>query len=248
MPSSVHRREDVGVAAEARRPLVLHGHDAAVGRASQHVQRDLELGTVHVREPDASDQSGIDQSPQRDHLVAVGELGIVAMVLVQLDDVDVESGTARLARGAQACRARVTPPRLPRTAGQSALRRDEHAIQVGRAGVRAQRLGDECLVVADGVPGGRVDVGGVEQRDAQVEGAVHGLERAIAMVDHVLEGHRHAAEADRGHVQVADAAGGERHPGILVTRNRAPRWPVPATAPRAPPVPPRPSAAPRGGQ
>src|SRR5690606_32954720 len=84
-----------------------------------------------------------------------------------------------------------------------ALGRDEDVG--GVAAVRGERLGDERLVVADLVGVEVVGVGGVDEGDAGVQGGVDGRHRAGA-VRATLDGHRHAAEPDRTHPHVPDAA------------------------------------------
>ena len=64
------------------------------------------------------------------------------------------------------------------------------------------RLADQDLV---GV--GAVDVGGVEERDAEVEGAVDRRD-PFGLVGRAVElGHAHAAEAEGGHGEGAEIAG-----------------------------------------
>jgi hypothetical protein len=51
-----------------------------------------------------------------------------------------------------------------------------------------------------------VELGGVDEVDAQLEGALDGLD-ALALIGGAVErGHPHAAEADRGHLEVSKVA------------------------------------------
>ena len=78
-------------------------------------------------------------------------------------------------------------------------------IQVAK--VLAERLGDEALVVAEGIPGGCIDVGGVEKGHPGIDCGVNSGDGALSGgLVWLVEGGLHAAKTDSRKVKFAHRA------------------------------------------
>ena len=90
--------------------------------------------------------------------------------------------------------------RRPRRHGEAALRGEDHVV----APTAVERLGDDLLALA-----GRVDVGGVDEVDAGVEGAVDDGDAVVVVpVAELAEHHGAEAQARDLHPGVAEGAVG----------------------------------------
>ena len=94
-------------------------------------------------------------------------------------------------------------------AADAALGRDQHLLAAPAQGPR-----DELLVVAETAVArmavGAVAVGGVDERDPEVEGGVDGGDGAVRVGEAAVAagpGERHPAEAERADGAVAEGAG-----------------------------------------
>ena len=117
------------------------------------------------------------------------------MLVVQVDVIGVEPLERALERRADVGRAAVNVPRaLARVRDEAELRGQHHLVAPA-----FQRPPDELLVGE-----GTVDLGGVDEGDAQVDRPVNGPDRlgVIQVIRAVGPGHAHGAKADPGYVQV----------------------------------------------
>src|SRR5699024_2604650 len=116
---------------------------------------------------DLADRALLLEGGERLDPVGVVYAAVRPVPVVEIHRVSAEGGQGLLERGAEVGGGAVAASVL-RGAGDAALGRDHHLRTV--AAPAAQRLADELLVVPHGVPAGGVDVRGVEQGDAGVEG------------------------------------------------------------------------------
>lgn len=128
------------------------------------------------------------------------------MELVQLDGCDPEFTCAGFGGAQHRVRTRIPAPLLAVAARDAAFRRHDDVREIRSAAIGAQSFGDERFVVADGVPARCIDVRGVEQGDAGVERGMDRGQGLVAMIRHASVRQRHAAEADRGYLTIAETA------------------------------------------
>ena len=150
----------------------------------------------------------------------VGDVRVGAMKLVEVDALDAQRAQAALERRAQVLRAAVRRPAPGAGAQQPALGGDHEAV-----GVRVQRLGDELL--AHPRP---VAVGGVDEVDAQLDGAAQhapGLAAIGRVADDARAGDAHRAEAEAVHGEVAADGDGPGDARQLRHLNRP--WSIPCS-------------------
>jgi hypothetical protein len=123
------------------------------------------------------------------------------VLVVEVDDVDLQAAEAGLGAGPHVLRPAVDDPATVRR-----VRERELGGQLNLVAAPGQRLADQFLVVA-----GAVDVGGIEEGDAEVEGARDGGQRLLAVGGAVHLAHPHAAQAEgRDDEAVAEGAGSDR--------------------------------------
>ena len=123
---------------------------------------------------------------------SIGVSRIDAMLVVEVDHVDAEPREARLARLPNVLRPAVDAlERAVRVAHVAELRRDDDALAPP-----ADRATDQLLVAA-----AAVHVGGVEERDADVERAVDRRDRLGLVAAAIEVRHTHAAEAHCRHTK-----------------------------------------------
>ena len=157
--------------------------------------RDAQLRLVDVRQTDVPDLALRLQLDERADRVLVGHLRVGSVELVEGDLLEPEPAEAVVTHLTQMVGVRVRRPPAGTGALEAAFCRDH---QVG--GVRVQRLGDELL--AHRRP---VGVGGVDEVDAQLDGAPqHGLRHlAVGRVaPDAGAGDAHRAEAEAAHGEV----------------------------------------------
>ena len=153
--------------------------------------------------------------------------------LVEVDHVDPEVAQRLLHRDPQVGHRPVAAPLLALAPGDAALGGDHDVVAV--AAVGGHGLADQGLVVAHGVPGRGVDVGGVDQGDAGVQRGVDGRDglRLVGIDLVVVHRHRHRTEADRGDCEGSELSGLHeprpyRRPTTILPRLRPDRLPPPA--------------------
>ena len=118
--------------------------------------------------------------------------------VVQVDVVHAEPGQRRLAGPLDVVvLAADDPVRVAAGPVDAELRGQLHLVAAAR-----DAAADQHLVVA-----GAVDVGGVEEGDAEVQGAVDGRDRLVPVGGAVPLAHPHAAQALGGHGQLAECGG-----------------------------------------
>ena len=125
---------------------------------------------------------------------SIGRVRVDAVLVVEVDVVGAEPPERTLDRGADVRRAAVeVPGAAARVRDHAELRREDDVV----AAV-LDRPADELLVGE-----GAVDLGGVDERDAEVERAVDGADRlgVVGARAGVRAGHAHAAEADASDVE-----------------------------------------------
>jgi hypothetical protein len=149
------------------------------GRSAAQVRREC-LGQT-----DPADLALVDEPGQSADGLLDRDLGIDAMLLVEVDRVDAQPPQARLAGLADVLRATVDRARTPHDVAE--LRREDDLV----AAV-AYRAPHELLVVT-----GAVDVGGIEEGHAELERPVDRRDAVVVDGIAVGPGHRHAAESDR---------------------------------------------------
>jgi hypothetical protein len=181
--------ELVEARSERRRELVLHRHEPS----AEDLVREVDLGDVRVRDARELDDALVEQVADRAHGVRVRHARVGAVELVEADRVDAEPAGRGLHGLLQVLGSAVLGPRAVARSQVAALRGDEHVGRV--AAPRAERAGDELLVVADLVGVEVVRVGGVDEGHAGLEGGVDGRDRP-GLVGPPLDRHRHAAESD----------------------------------------------------
>ena len=170
----------------------------------QHLDGDVDLLHARVRDADVADHPLLLQHLQVAHDVAVHHPTVRPVVLIELDRVDPEDLPRSLDRAAQVVERSVATPHLARATGDTALGGDEHRRRV--AAPRAQRLGDDLLVVPHQVPLRGIDVGGVDERHTRLERRVDGRDGVVPGREDAIVVHRqgHGPQTDR-----RDAAAGE---------------------------------------
>ncbi len=187
-----------------RRELVLNTCQSAV---AEHLDRDFDFLDVGVGDADGFDLAFVAEGGEVGDDVGVAHRSIGTVPLVEVDHLDLQRTQRLLDRCPQVVQGAVATPLLALAAGDTALGGDHHGVRV--AAIGPDGVPDDALVVADRVPGRRVDVAGVDKGDAGVEGGMDrvdpGLLVRIALV--VVHRHRHGAEADRGHGERAERAG-----------------------------------------
>jgi hypothetical protein len=126
-----------------------------------------ELLGPDVRDADVADLALVPQLLQRADRLRVGDLRVGAVVLVEVDAVDLQPAQRALAGGPQVLRVAVDRPLVRAGPLEAALRGDDEVLRVG-----VQRLGDQLL--GDVRP---VRVGGVDEVAADLVGAADDGER-----------------------------------------------------------------------
>ena len=135
---------------------------------------------------------------QRDEfpdLILGGKLVVDAVQLEQVDGVHAEPAQAHLAFLAQVCRVAENRPHIRAGPQQSRLRRDDDAV------VRMQCLADQLLGDV-----GPVGVGGVDEVDAELDGAAQHANAFVAVVGrtpNAIAGQAHGAESQTVDCHVA---------------------------------------------
>ena len=136
------------------------------------------------------------------------------MELIEVDDVDAEALQAPLAGTLDVPGAPVEAAarRVVRVADDAALRGEDDALALSTDGAADQLL----------VRVGAVHVRGVEQRDAELEGAMDRRDRLALVTGPVEIAHPHAAEPEGTGGEGSELAGRERRHGFLDARRADP--------------------------
>ena len=171
-----------------------------------------ECARSDLGEPDRARLAGVHQLGHRADAVLDRHPRIGAVQLVEVDVVHPETAQARVARGADVLRAAVHPAQrlVLRVAHDAALGREDDLRAPPPDGLPHQLLVREWPV----------HVGGVEQRDAQVERAVDGGDRLRFVRRPVELAHAHAPEAEGGDLERAELACFHAHAPITFTTTR----------------------------
>ena len=174
--------EDLALdAALEQRVLALEARDRMDGGGATQVRHE------RFREADVADLARLDELRESSDRLLDRRPRVDAMLLVEVDRLDAEPAQARLARRADVLRASVEPGEPSAGTHDAELRRQHDLVASA-----ADRAPDELLVVAVAV-----DVGGVEQRHAEIERAMDRRDAVGVGGAAVRTRHRHAAEADR---------------------------------------------------
>src|SRR2546422_459018 len=137
---------------------------------------------------------GLHQLAHRADCVLDGDLGVDTVLVVEVDVVDSEPPQRSVARLAHVFRLAAHAEEGPVLAADvPELGRDHHLVAAA-----ANRLSHEFLVAE-----GAVHIGGVEEVDPQLDRAVDGRDRLLVVAASVELAHPHAAEAYRGHLELA---------------------------------------------
>ncbi len=161
-----------------------------------------DVGGGGLREPEVADLAGLDQLGHgADGLLDRDRL-VDAVLVVEVDVVDAEALEAGVAGGADVLRLAVDAD--PGAVGLALVA--ELGGELDLVAASGDGLADELLVGE-----GAVHVGRVEERHAQVEGAVDGVD-ALLLVRRAVElAHAHAAEAHGRDGEVAELSLLDRH-------------------------------------
>src|ERR1035437_8976345 len=156
-------------------------------------------GGGRLGEADETHLAGRDQLAHRPHRLLDGYVGVDAVLVVEVDVIDTEPLQAGVAGAVHMLGGAVDGHAPVRRALETELRGDHDLGAMPGNG-----LPDKPLV------GERpVHVGGVEEVDAKLQGTMDRGDRLalIAVRGGAVEvGHAHAAEPDRGHLEVAEPA------------------------------------------
>ncbi len=149
-----------------------------------------ERGRRHLAQPERPDLPLLTKPRHGPHRLLDRDLGVHAVLVVEVDRVGAEPLQARLAGGPYVRRAAVHEvPTAVRASDLPELGGDDDVLPASGKGPSEQ-----LLVVPP-----PVHVGGVEERHAQIEGSVNHRDRRGVVALSVGAGHRHAAEPERGH-------------------------------------------------
>lgn len=169
---------------QKRDALLLAQLQHVLGGAVQHVVAVLhrgdggdlagpgQLGRVDGVQADVPDLALPLEVQQRAQLVGHRHVRVEPVQLVEAEGVGTQTAQARFAHGAQVRRAACDLPAVRAGTDHTALRRDHQPLRVGVQGAGHQLLGHVRAVV----------VGGVDQRDAVVDGAAQQRDGAVRIV------------------------------------------------------------------
>jgi hypothetical protein len=160
---------------------------------------------AHLREPDVAHVAGFHQIRDRADGVLDGHVRVAPRRLIEIDVVRLQPlqrvRQRRLHRG----RPRIVPePRAVGPALRAELHLDERLLPLS-----GERLAEEHLVVAH-----PIEVAGVEQRDAGVEGGMDGGDTLAVVGRAIHPRHSHAAEPHRGNRRTASTQRARLHGAI----------------------------------
>ncbi len=170
--------------------LVLHRGDRQVLAGA------ADLLDARLREPDEADLALVEELLEDSHLVLEGHVRVDPVELVEIDALELEAAQAPLAGFPQVLRPAVGLPLARPGADQAALGGDHQPLRV-----RMEGLGDELLGDLRAV-----GVGGVDEVDAQLDGAAQHAPRLLLVVRRppdAFAGQPHRAEAHAVDLQVA---------------------------------------------
>ena len=171
-----------------------------------------------VRAADVAHLAGAHEIVERAHRLVDRRARVEGVHLVEVDDVGLQAAEAFFA-GADDVVAREADVVRAGAHRAGALRREDQAVAVAAL---AHPATDDLLGAADGLERAaeRIDVGGVEEVDAALDGAVEDGERRL-LVALIAEGHR--AEAERRDLQAGAAERAGVHAGLIGCVS-VPKW------------------------
>ena len=140
------------------------------------------------------------------------------MELVQIYGGHSQDCQALLAGSAKSVKTRIASPRLSLSTCTTAFGCDHHVTYISWSGISAQCLGHDLFVVANRVPRRRIDICGVEQRDARIERRVDCRDRLLTWGKSVCHRERegHTPKPNRRNGEVANAHLRKSHPVRLL--------------------------------
>ena len=147
-------------------------------------------------EPEETHLTLADQLSHRAHRLFDRHVRIDPVQVVQVDDIDTEAAEAGFARRPHTLGSRVH-------LGCRAARAENEAEFAGQDDLTASfsdRTADERLVGAS-----PVCIGGIDQRDAQIEGPMNRTDRFLIVRSAVALGHSHTSQTDSRDGQAARA-------------------------------------------
>ncbi len=164
-------------------------------------------GRTHFREAQEADLARLHQLGHGVHGVLHGHLGILAVLVVEVDDLHNQPLQAGVAGAADMVGVAADASRrgVGRIADDAELGGDDHLVPHGRQGLAHQ----------DFVDVGAVHIGGIEERDPAFHGVADGGRgfRVIAMAVEVR--HAHAAETEGGYRKSLGSEGAGQHGDLL---------------------------------
>ena len=218
-PELAQRRDDavVLVIAAEQRVLTLIRGDRMNRRRAPH------FGSFRLGEAERADFPRRDELGHRADRLLDRDVGVDAVLVVEVDRVDAESLERGFARRAHVLRRAADAGALPVGRAQHPeLRRQDDAVAVLTDEGPEQRL-----VVADAV-----GVGGVVERDPELERTIQRSQRFGVLGRTVSARHPHAAQTERGNGRAAVGKLSSLHPGTFSagrsgssSRRRAPKMP-----------------------
>ena len=157
--------------------LVLHADNAALGRCSQDLHCTDELLGAVVADPDVFNNAALTHCVEVLHLLFETKARVGAVVLPEVEFRNSEASGRCFCRAKQIIGARVAAPNLARLAGDAGFGADhDFCLLLCRTRPGAHGICNHKLVLAEGVPGRRIDVGGVEERNALIHGGVQSIQ------------------------------------------------------------------------
>ena len=187
MPRGLAVLEHVLVVAVRQVVEVLHADDV------DDLAGGLQLLDADLREPDVADLALVDEVLQHPELLLGRDVRVDAVELEQVDGLDVQPAQAHLEALAQVRGASDRVPLVGAGAGQPGLGGDGHVLVPVVPATGVQRLADEVLGDERAVA-----VGGVDEVDAEVDGAAQhaaGLVRVGGVAPDPGAGDAHGAVA-----------------------------------------------------
>ena len=189
---------------EARRKLVLHGREVAL---TEHVEGNLDLLDARVRDADILHVPLVLELGESLDRLRVQARAVGTVQVVQVDSVDSKILFRAHHRGAEVADGTVAAPLLTFGARDAALgrNRDARPVKVRMClGVGLEGVGHLPFVMANLVPCGRVDVGGVDKGDARLERSGNRGARVLGVLGFLLERERHGSKTKRCHREASN--------------------------------------------
>ena len=181
----------------------------------------LEGGGRGFRETEKADLAGTPKLRHGADRVLDGRVGVDPVLIVEVDGLDLEALQARLAAAADVVGPAVDPEEAPvGTAHVAELGRQHDLVAPAREGPAHELL----------VPADAVHVGGIEEGDAEFDGAMDGRDRFPIVAPAVELRHPHERSILRWTANKADYASLIRPTGSASARRHPTRPPAPPPA------------------